>query len=236
MYQEKAAAKSRFFNLPAEIRMQVYSCLFIDVCRSKVHRPACPGILLTCRVIYLEAVSILYRKRCFAFDIAGGLLGAVVHHSDQAIRRCRPSPVLGYFNTDNIDYTRVEAVRVNFWHVDRRPSKANDARHATIWLCRQFQRNGLRTVSVVFHGLWLTPYTMAASTQWTDAEHLLQPFKMLRGIEEVHIEMPIYRVSKSESASSMLGPDSDKRPIQSQVRCMEEVKFMMMGSLPSLTT
>lgn len=245
MYRQKAAL-SRLLTLPVEIRLQVYSYLLSDVCQSIDHRLACPPVLLTCRTIYLEAVSVLYHKRCFRFDIAGERRAAVVNrHARITMINFRDFGRLfygnrlpGYVESSNLDYTRIEEICVNFWPVHGCPITLNEARKAINALCKNLRKaSALKKVSIVFHDDWPAPLTTSANMtrrQMTDAEYLLQPFKVLRGIKEVHIEMPNDRVSDSELETPSQQTHSDNRTVQSQMRCMEETKSVMMGSLPSL--
>ncbi|KAL8751904.1 MAG: hypothetical protein Q9199_006115 [Rusavskia elegans] len=144
----------------------------------------------------------------------------------------------GYVESGNLDYTRIEKICVNFWPVHGCRITLNEARKAINALCKNLRKaSALNKVSIVFHDDWPASLTTAANMtcrQMTDAEYLLQPFKVLRGIKEVHIEMPNDRVSDSELETPSQQPHSDNRTVQSQMRCMEEIKSVMMGSLPSL--
>lgn len=245
VYQQEPAI-SRFLTLPVEIRLHVYSYLLSDVCQSKVHRLACPAVLLTCRTIYLEAVSVLYHKRCFRFDIPGHRQGAGLnrHHRITMINfrdfgRPFYGPRLpGYVESANLDYTRIEEICVNFWPLHGCPITLNEARKAINALCRNLRKaSSLEKVSIVFHDHWPAPLTTAANPtcrQMTDAEYLLQPFRVLRGIKEVHIDMPNEVVSDGDLETPFQQPPPANRTVPSQLGNMEETKSVMMGSLPSL--
>lgn len=245
VYQQQTAI-CRFLTLPVEIRLHVYSYLLSDVCQSKDHRLACPAVLLTCRTIYLEAVSVLYHKRCFRFDIGGHRQGAGLnrHHRITMINflDCgRPfyGPRLpGYVQSTILDYTRIEEICVNFWPVHGCPITLNEARKAINALCRNLRKaSSLKKVSIVFHDHWPAALTTAANMtcrRMTDAEYLLQPFRVLRGIKEVHIEMPNEVVSDGDLETPFQQLHPANRTVQSQLGSMEETKSVMMGSLPSL--
>ncbi|KAL8786408.1 MAG: hypothetical protein Q9213_002824 [Squamulea squamosa] len=244
VYQDLDAT-SRLLNLPVEIRLQIYSYLLpeasdysispSDTVGSSLRKestPACPAILLTCRKVYLEAVPILYHKRCFEFTISGQLLRLEENHQSHKRnvinpdwwpgRRAFLKPQWHHYSVDrwDLDYTRVEEICLNFWLMHGCPIKLNEGRKVTIRLCRNLRKaSRLRAISIIFFDNGErrpTTGATSASPHTADVEILLQPFKVLRRIQEVHIEMPSGRAS-----------DSD-------LRCGEEVKSVMVGSLPSL--
>ncbi|KAI4205503.1 MAG: hypothetical protein LQ350_000282 [Teloschistes chrysophthalmus] len=215
------ARRKDFLNLPLEIRLEIYSYLLPEIdCYSsgisaphedyqtslrKDLKPAHPAILRTCKQIYHETIPFLYHNRCFNFDIAGHLLRSVAN---------RHNPITGthfrawlglssYFkqgwpidHVDNLDWTRLEDICVTFWPVHGCPIKLRDAQLVAADLCNNLQRaSPLRKVTVVFRDTWPSPQITAANLtcrRLTDVEYLLQPFKTLRGVQEVRVAMPAY--------------------------------------------
>ncbi|KAL8731565.1 MAG: hypothetical protein Q9181_004251 [Wetmoreana brouardii] len=235
-------------DLPVELRLEIYSYLFPDVdvyttgisepgvtlktCLRKDKEPADPGILSCCRKIYQEAVPLLYHKRCFNFDIAGHLLRSVANH-----RSCITSlnfrswlGLSSYFkqpwpayDVDNLDWTRLEEIRVTFWPVNGCPLKLEDARVVTTALCRELQQaRGLKKVSIMFRDESPEPRVTTvgiACRKLTEMEYLLQPFQVLRVVEQVRIEMP---------ATFGMGDDGT---MQVWLRCMAQVEALMGGQI-----
>ena len=67
-------------------------------------------------------------------------------------------------------------------------------------------------ISIVVADIWQAPQTTAATT---DAVCLLQSSKVVRRIEEVHIERPSHHLSNGLLKIPSHQMDSDKRTIQS---------------------
>ncbi|KAL8964886.1 MAG: hypothetical protein Q9197_006762 [Variospora fuerteventurae] len=249
-------------NLPAEIRLEIYSYLLPNLpsyptgisepktahpasLRSD-SKPADPSILFTCRKIYHEATPILYRDRCFHFDIAGHLLRSVTNRHNR-VSTVNFRAWLGlsshfkqhhwprYDIRGSLDYARVEEVCVTFWPVHGCPSKLDDARQVAVDLCRELRKaSALRRVCVRFRDVWPWPKGIAAAMtcrHMTEVEYLLQAFKGLRGVGRVDVELPAFRVSGSEAMvlpQSGFEVESDRRVMQGQMRCVEDIRAVMM--------
>lgn len=251
-------------NLPTEIRLEIYSYLLPNISEyptgisetQTAHqvslrqdlKPACSAILLTCKRIYHEAVPFLYHNRCFIFDIAGHLLRSVANrHSRISTVNFRTWLGLSShfkqhwptYDIDRVDYTRLEEVCVTFWPVHGCLLKLDDARQVTADLCRQLRKaNRLRKVAIKFRDMWSAPQATAATTtyrQMTEVEYLLQPFRALRNMEQVVIEMPAYRASGGQTELPLPRPTiecQDDRTTQGQLQCVKTVKdWMTEGSV-----
>ncbi|KAI4132809.1 MAG: hypothetical protein LQ338_000513 [Usnochroma carphineum] len=256
---------SQLLNLPPEIRLEIYSYLLPDISSyptgisepQTAHqvslrqdsKPACPATLFTCKKIYHEAIPFLYHNRCFNFDIAGHLLQSVANRYKR-ITTVNFRAWLGlssYFkqhwptyDMDNLDYTRLEEICVTFWPVHGCVTKLDEARRVTADLCGQLKKaSRLRRVSIRFRDVWPAPQVTAATLtcrHMTEVEYLLQPFKTLKGIEQVDIEMPAYRMTGSESelpiARPILRIDPSDRIMQQQLQVVEEIRALMMEQPP----
>ncbi|KAL9007754.1 MAG: hypothetical protein Q9173_007046 [Seirophora scorigena] len=212
--------------------------------------PAQPAILFTCRKIYHEAIRLLYRNRRFDFDIAGHLLRSVANRQNRisAVNFRAWLGLSSHFKQhhwpthdirSSLDYARVEEVRVTFWPVHGCPSKLDDARQVAADLCRELRKasGGMKKVCVRFRDVWPSPQATAATItcrHMTEVEYLLQPFKGLRGVERVEIEMPAFRMSGNEAAllpQSGFEVEVDERTMQGQRRCVEDIRAVMMTPL-----
>ncbi|KAL8706095.1 MAG: hypothetical protein Q9201_000797 [Fulgogasparrea decipioides] len=246
-------------DLPIELRLEVYSYPFpnVDVyttgiaepgvilktCLRKDTEPADPAILYCCQKIYQEAAPLLYHKRCFNFDIAGHLLRSVTNRRS-CITSLQFRSWLGlslYFkqhwpayDVDNLDWTRLEEIRVTFWPVNGCPLRLEDARDVTIALCRELQRAaGLKKVSIMFRDEWPVRHTTTAAMacrKLTEIEYLLQPFTILRGVEQVRIEIWAYRMVGNQSRLVWQHPIfgiGDDGTMEVWLRCMAQVETLI---------
>ncbi|KAI4174602.1 MAG: hypothetical protein LQ343_002175 [Gyalolechia ehrenbergii] len=240
---------SRLLNLPPEIRLQIYSYLLpnvhsytngisdpIAVLQPSLRsdsKPSYPGILLTCRQIYHEALSLLYHNHCFNFDIAGHLLRSVANRRNRitALNFATWLGLSSYFKQhwpayeiDNLNYMRMEEVCVTFWLVSGDAMKLEDARLVATDLCRQLRKaERLRKVTIKFRDTWEVD-----ATRMNEMEYLLQPFKILRGVKEVEIQMPAYCMVESESGQLERMPLVDEVGTgyltSGHLRCIEEIE------------
>ncbi|KAL8661424.1 MAG: hypothetical protein Q9202_005606 [Teloschistes flavicans] len=244
-----------FLDLPVELRLEIYSYLVPEIdsystgisepqeipqiSLRKDFKPAHPAILRICKQIYHETISFFYRNRCFNFDIAGHLLRSVANRHNR-ITSTHFRAWLGlssYFkqgwpidHADNLDWTRLQDICVTFWPVHGCPIKLRDAQLVTAALCKKLQRaSRLKKVAVVFRDAWPSPQVTAANVtcrQMTDVEYLLQPFKVLRGVQEVRVEMPAYRLFGVPCDQPVVFLKGD-RTLESQTSFVEETKALM---------
>ncbi|KAL8767067.1 MAG: hypothetical protein Q9194_006092 [Teloschistes cf. exilis] len=249
------ARRKDFLNLPLELRLEIYSYLLPEIdCYSsgisapnetlqkslrKDSEPAQPAIIRTCKQIYHETIPFLYHNRCFNFDIAGHLLRSVTNrHNEITSTHFRAWLGLSsYFKqgwsidrADNLDWTRLEDICVTFWPVHGCPIKLRDAQLVAADLCKKLQRAfQLRNVTIVFRDTWPSPQITAVNVtcrRLTDVEYLLQTFKTLRGVQEVRVEMPAYRligVPCEQPVVCLL----DDRTMETQFRIVESTKALM---------
>ncbi|KAL8945929.1 MAG: hypothetical protein Q9222_007605 [Ikaeria aurantiellina] len=249
-------------DLPTELRLEIYSYLLPNIqsystgvseppavsqtCLRKHSESADPSIIFTCKQIYREAVPYLYRDHCFNFDIAGHLLRSVANRHNR-ITTVNFRAWLGLssffkqhwpvYDVDNLDFTKLEEICVTFWPVHGCPTRLDDARRVTVAFCKKLQQaSRLRKVSIVFRDLWPAPQLVASAMtcrHMTEVEYLLQPFKVLRGVDQVKIDMPVYRTSCDGFDLPFQQPNwgivSD-RTVESQLQCVEEAKAMMVQS------
>ncbi len=246
-------------SLPTEIRLEIYSYLLPNVSAyptgisepQTAHqvslrqdsKPASAAILFTCKKIYHEALPFLYHNRCFNFDVAGHLLRSVAnrHHRISTVNFRAWLGLSAHFKQhwptyDNrsIDYTRLEEICVTFWPVHGCLLKLDNAQQVTADLCRQLRKaNKLRKVAIKFRDVWPAPQMTATTMncrQMTEVECLLQPFKALRSIEQVVIDVPAYRISGSETEIPTPRPIvefQNDRTIQRQMQCVRAIKDLM---------
>lgn len=123
---------------------------------------------------------------------------------------------------------------MTFWPVHGCLLKLDDSRKVTADLCRQLKKaTRLKKVTIKFRDAWPAPQVTAATMtcrQMTEVEYLLQPFKTLKGIEQVKIEMPAYHMTGSELGLPFAEPIFDiidDRTTQGHLRCVEDIRDLM---------
>lgn len=94
--------------------------------------------------------------------------------------------------------------------------------------------SGSRKVSIIFQDDWSTSITTVADlTCWemTDIDCLLQPFKVLRQINKVRIEILTSSVFSSGMDTSHHKRGYNIEAIQGQLRCIEESQNYSDGTI-----